>query len=98
MENRIKQIQEAVKWSKQMFSDEYLTNKRKEKIHEYYLNSKTYRIDYQKQAIERMSDNYIKVLIHDETTIPYDEIPQTLIEAYREQLRIKRLLTKINQP
>ena len=46
---------------------------------------------------ENLSDNYIRRKMAQHTTMRCRDIPQTLVDAHRELLRLKRELRKCNQ-
>ena len=59
-------------------------------------NIEKYR-EYQKEGIKDLSDNYVKGLLTDRTNLTYKDIPQELIEAKRELIKINRFIKRENQ-
>ena len=50
-----------------------------------------------KKCRKELSDSYIKTLLIQNTNLTFKDIPQGLIEAERELLKIRRLIKRENQ-
>lgn len=55
-------------------------------------------VRYGKSSRERLSDPYVKQRIYSHTNLKSNDIPQSMVDAYREHLRLKRLIKDLSNP
>ena len=68
-------------------------DKIKERRRKYYEKNKK----YQEKRRKDLSDTYIKTLLIQKANLTFKDIPQGLIEAQRELIKIKRFIKRENQ-
>jgi len=54
-------------------------------------------LEVSRKAREELKDSYIKKVICTRTKLQYGDIPKSLIEAYREHIKLKRIIKEIRK-
>ena len=77
----------------------YEANREKEREDQkkYYEANREKLLEKNKKGIKYLSDNYVKGLLTKNTNLTYKDIPQGLIQAKRELIKIRRFIKRENQ-
>jgi len=88
-------IQESLIILNRLYPKEYLECKPRRKQYEVYdEKSKAKSLAYSKKSVEEINDHYVASLMAQDSTLTYKELRQQpeLLDAYRQNIKIKRLI------
>tara|TARA_Y100000592_G_C5260621_1_gene217147 strand:+ start:201 stop:542 length:342 start_codon:yes stop_codon:yes gene_type:complete len=71
-------------------------NVRSDKAHDYYISNKQNYRDLHKKYKSDLSDSYVANCIADGTALTGKDIPQPLVKAKRQYMKVNRRLKEIN--